>query len=155
MKAASDSQLGEEILRLVFELAERTRTHFDEVADGYGLTPTQAIVIMQLGEPIAMHELASALTCERSNITGLVDRLEKLDLVARQPGLRDRRVKTIVLTPAGSTLRAQLHERIYKDATPIKALNGPEKVNLADLLRKISGNADQDDTPRTCPTATT
>ena len=32
-----------------------------------------------------MHELATMLACDNSNVTGIVDRLEARGLVARQP----------------------------------------------------------------------
>ena len=59
---------------------------------------------MQLDEQegLPMHEIASLLACDSSNVTGIVDRLEARGLVTRRTAERDRRVKHIVPTPAGS-----------------------------------------------------
>ena len=45
-----------------------------------------------------MSELANALFCDNSNVTGIVDRLEERGLVRREAAEGDRRVKLLVLT---------------------------------------------------------
>lgn len=50
---------------------------------------------------IRMTDLADRVLLSKAGLTALVDRLEHRGLLARQPGRRDRRVKRIVLTPAG------------------------------------------------------
>jgi MarR family transcriptional regulator, 2-MHQ and catechol-resistance regulon repressor len=53
---------------------------------------------------IRMTDLADRVLLTRAGLTALVDRLEDRGLLARQPGRDDRRVKRIVLTPAGRDL---------------------------------------------------
>lgn len=50
---------------------------------------------------IRMTDLADRVLLSKAGLTALVDRLEDRGLLARQPGREDRRVKRIVLTPAG------------------------------------------------------
>jgi MarR family transcriptional regulator, 2-MHQ and catechol-resistance regulon repressor len=50
---------------------------------------------------IRMTDLADRVLLSKAGLTALVDRLEHRGLLARQPGREDRRVKRIVLTPAG------------------------------------------------------
>jgi MarR family transcriptional regulator, 2-MHQ and catechol-resistance regulon repressor len=50
---------------------------------------------------IRMTDLADRVLLTKAGLTALVDRLEARGLLARQPGREDRRVKRIVLTPAG------------------------------------------------------
>ena len=59
---------------------------------------------MQLDEQegLPMHEIASLLACDSSNVTGIVDRLEARGLVTRRTAERDRRVKQILPTPPAS-----------------------------------------------------
>ena len=52
-----------------------------------------------------MGRLAETLSCDASNVTGLVDRLESRGLVRRAPSAEDRRVKVLQLTPTGARLR--------------------------------------------------
>ncbi len=58
-------------------------------------------VLMQAGEPLSLGELAARLTCVRSNITQLVDRLEADRLVRRVEDPTDRRGKRAAVTPLG------------------------------------------------------
>jgi DNA-binding MarR family transcriptional regulator len=54
------------------------------------------------GESLPLSELAARLSCVRSNITQLVDRLEADGLVRRTDDPADRRTVRAVLTPLGS-----------------------------------------------------
>jgi DNA-binding MarR family transcriptional regulator len=58
-------------------------------------------VLVQAGEPISLSELANRLTCVRSNITQLIDRLENDGLVRRVDDPGDRRGKRAELTQLG------------------------------------------------------
>ncbi|MDQ6816957.1 MAG: MarR family transcriptional regulator [Actinomycetota bacterium] len=89
--------------------------------------------------PLPMHELASMLACDNSNVTGIVDRLEARGLVARQPYAQDRRVKHIVLTPLGVELRELMRSRIARAPDALGRLTAAEQRQLRDLLRKALG----------------
>jgi DNA-binding MarR family transcriptional regulator len=84
-----------------------------------------------------MNELAAVLACDSSNVTGLVDRLEARGLVARQPSPEDRRVKRVVLTPAGARLRAELLDRVGRPPDGFERLSRAEQRQLRDLLRRV------------------
>src|SRR6185437_4632356 len=77
-----------------------------------GLTPAhfRALSILDPDEPRPMRALAEALCCDASMATWLVDRLEERGLVERRTPPTDRRVKTIVLTSLGITIRERLRE---------------------------------------------
>src|SRR5262245_10237121 len=53
------------------------------------------------GESMPLSQLANRLSCVKSNITQLVDRLEADGLVARRPDPGDRRTRLAALTTAG------------------------------------------------------
>lgn len=78
------------------------------VAARHELTPQQVGLLRMLGEPVSMRELAEDRSCDPSNITGLVDRAERLGLVTRSPNPRDRRVRMLELTEEGRRMRARL-----------------------------------------------
>jgi DNA-binding MarR family transcriptional regulator len=78
-------------------------------------------VIIAEGQPISLRELAAKLSCVRSNITQLVDRLEKQGLVKRTDDPADRRGVLAEVTPSGRAryqagLKAvnKIHEAIGK-----------------------------------------
>jgi MarR family transcriptional regulator, transcriptional regulator for hemolysin len=57
--------------------------------------------LSEAGESLPLTQLAGRLSCVKSNITQLVDRLEADGLVARKPDPTDRRTKLAQLTAAG------------------------------------------------------
>lgn len=57
--------------------------------------------LQEAGEPLTLSELAERLSCVRSNITQLVDRLEADGLVRRVADPADRRSVRAELTPLG------------------------------------------------------
>ena len=69
---------------------------------GFDLSPAQCHVLHLLdpADAVTMGRLAATLSCDASNVTGLVDRLEANGLVLRRPAGHDRRVKVVELTSA-------------------------------------------------------
>ena len=92
---------------------------------------------MQPDRPIPMGRLAETLSCDASNVTGLVDRLESRGLVARQASPADRRVKVLVLTPTGARLRARLHQRLAAPPDPFQRLSESEQQALVRILERL------------------
>src|SRR5258708_4558395 len=90
------------------------REHLPASGAEFALSPVQCHVLhlIEPGRPVPMGQLAATLSCDASNVTGLVDRLESRGLVRREPSPGDRRVKVLQLTPTGSRLRAQLLRRM-------------------------------------------
>jgi len=93
---------------------------------------------MKPGEPLPMHELATMLACDNSNVTGIVDRLEARGLVARQPYALDRRVKHLALTALGAELQQQLLERMGRPPAGLRKLSPADQVKLRDVLRRAA-----------------
>jgi DNA-binding MarR family transcriptional regulator len=58
--------------------------------------------LAEAGEPLTLSELAARLSCVRSNITQLVDRLEADGLVRRVDDTTDRRSVRAELTTTGA-----------------------------------------------------
>src|SRR4051794_1466469 len=106
--ATATGTVQEQAWRLVLELFLAQRARLLAIAQEFGLSPPQAIALRQLepGRPMTMGEVAHALQCDNSNVTGIADRLEAAGLAERRPHGRDRRVKTLVLTEKGERIRA-------------------------------------------------
>ena len=84
-----------------------------------------------------MSRLADTLSCDASNVTGLVDRLESRGLVRRQPSARDRRVKVLHLTPTGARVRAQLLRQMTGGALPMSRLTLEQRRTLVKILEAL------------------
>ena len=132
---------AEEAWGLLRRLLLGERRRFLDAASELDLHPAQAGALLQMEPdgPLPMHELASMLACDNSNVTGIVDRLEARGLVARQPYAADRRVKHLVLTQLGVQLREQMRARIAPAPEALSRLSGAEQRQLRDLLRKALG----------------
>ena len=108
-------QLEMERLELEKDISDFLSQSFLELDEGerqlmkhFGLTLTQfwALVHLKDEEGRSLSELADLLICDKSNVTSLVDRLEKSGLAERKAGKNgDRRYIRVVLTPQGHQLR--------------------------------------------------
>src|SRR3954463_11452167 len=128
---------------LIAELFTSQRTRFLAIAGEFELAPAQlgALKALDPNEPVPMRELALALACDNSNVTGIVDRLEARGLVERRAAPHDRRVKMLVVTPAGADLRRQVKARMEEPPEHLKRLSAGEQEYLRDLLRKAMERA--------------
>ena len=108
------------------------------IASEFELAPAQVMALGRLepGRPCAMSELAGALRCDNSNVTGIADRLEARGLVERRAGEHDRRVKELHLTEAGAELRERLWERLSRPPEAIAGLSTEDAETLRDVLRR-------------------
>ena len=110
---------------------------------GYSVTPPQWGVLVALWEQdgLSLSELAKRSFFDGPTMTGIVDRLEKANLVERRRDSTDRRVISVYLTDEGRTLQAQLPT--LSDEANQEALNGltqREIDGFVDTLRKIIAN---------------
>ena len=136
MSAEADP-IADELGDLVFQVAGRLRGGFNAAAAEMGLPPAQALLLANLSEPTPMRELAVWLSCEPSNVTGIVDGLERRGMVARRPDPADRRVKHVVLTKEGERGRAELRARGQAQAQALFAPVAADKEHLRDLLAAV------------------
>ena len=125
------------LLQLMFEAKHRLA----DSAEKHGLTMMQAnvLAILEPDTPRPMSILSDKLGCDASNVTGLVDRLVKHGAIDREDNPNDRRVKNIVLTKAGSSLRTKIiNELAEAEQVRLQAvLSDDERQLFHDLLEHI------------------
>jgi len=115
------------------------REHLPSSEGEFDLSPIQCHVLhlIEPGRPLPMSRLAETLSCDASNVTGLVDRLESRGLVRRQPSPEDRRVKALQLTPRGARMRAQLLRRMARRSLPLSRLSRDKRRTLVKILEAL------------------
>jgi DNA-binding MarR family transcriptional regulator len=125
----------------MFELIHLSKRRFMAIASEFDLSPPQVMALRQLDpdEPKPMSELALALRCDNSNVTGIVDRLEDRGLVERRPGERDRRVKMLTITERGAQIRDALGARLSEPPEPLAGLTPEDQRALRDIMRRALG----------------
>lgn len=137
---------GTERLRLMqgvrlglLTVAERLRQNWTAHAAAVGLSTAQvnALLTLKPGEAVPMRSLAARLDYDASNLSVLIDRLERRGVVERRPDPGDRRVKALVLTPEGERLRAEFWQHLIEDPGPLGPLDESGLQSLAELLSAL------------------
>ena len=94
--------------------------------------------LVKAGEPLSLSECAAKMTCVRSNITQLVDRLEADGLVRRVEDPADRRAVRAAVTPLGVERQAAGARQVEKvQAEFSKTLSGVDHGALKRALSAI------------------
>lgn len=139
-KRPFDSLEQEAILNLL-RTSDWMDNRFGRLLRDYGITNSQYNVLRILrgeGQPLPSLEIADRMIQVVPAITGLIDRLEKQELVTRRRCAEDRRVVYVEITTKGFNLLKQLDtpvEEMHKGL--VGHLTRPELKELSRLLEKV------------------
>lgn len=146
-KRPFESPEQEAILNLL-RTSDQFQNRLGRLFREFDLTPSQYNVLRILrgeGKPLPSLEIAGRMIQVVPAITGLIDRLERQELVARRRCTEDRRVVYVEITPkALKTLKEldepleQLHRRL------IGHLRRAELKELSRLLEKARGSCEDE-----------
>lgn len=110
------ASLAEEAYLTVLRTAEVLERGVAELLRGYGLTATQYNVLRILrggpAEGLPCSEIGDRMITFESDVTRLLDRLQRLGWVERERDTADRRVVISRLTDAGRALVARLDQPV-------------------------------------------
>jgi DNA-binding MarR family transcriptional regulator len=122
----------------MFEVWRASKPFLETVATEFDMTPQQVYALRNLGgeRAITMSEFATLLGCDASNVTAIVDKLESRGLVERRSAATDRRVKALVLTPAGLAIHERVCERMQQPPPAIDNLSAADQEKLGDILER-------------------
>lgn len=131
-----------ELVVNLFYTYDVIHTRLAREAEREGLSTAAFNVLMILsryGEGgCPMHELGELLLVSRANVTGLVDCLERRNLVERTASEEDRRVRLVRMTDAGAGLLEGILPRHYGEVrASLQGLSVKEKSDLSKLLTKL------------------
>lgn len=111
-----------------------------KLAQEHGVTVPQLLCMLKIDElgPLTIKDLSEEVFLNPSTIVGIVDRLEKHDLFARERSVKDRRKVRILLTEKGREMVAQSPSPLQDSlAYSIEHLPELEKATIALSLEKI------------------
>jgi DNA-binding MarR family transcriptional regulator len=141
---------GSEAWSLMHWMMVTNKQRFFAMAQEFELAPQQMIALRMLGAgPRKMSELAQALFCDNSNVTGIVDRLEERGLVRREAAEGDRRVKLLVLTKEGERMRVEITQRMAEPPAAIASLSEQDQRALRDILKRALESVPEADVTET------
>jgi MarR family 2-MHQ and catechol resistance regulon transcriptional repressor len=130
-----------QLLRTADVVWNASRVFFER----WHITPSQFNVLNLLhseSSGLSQTELSRQLIMHRSNVTGLVDRLEKRGLVKRRDVAADRRAYRVLVTESGRRLLKQILPRYYESAERIWIGLSPRRVTeLTTDLTHVAGKA--------------
>jgi MarR family transcriptional regulator, organic hydroperoxide resistance regulator len=135
--AASDDDLNQQIADVFAELIKHAHDMGQGIATEFGLTGSDAMALFKLDAPMTMKELGLKMGCDPSYVTSIADALERHGLARREPSVRDRRSKNLVLTPDGVTVREKICHELMIRAPWCTSLGLSERRCLLDLMRKM------------------
>lgn len=107
----------------------------------FELTSRQYHTLQHLPQGTRRHltEMSELLFCDKSNVTGLVDRMVRDGLITRDRSEKDRRYLELKTTEQGNKLRSTsrvAHEAVINKR--FSCLNEDELAQLGQLLTKLS-----------------
>jgi DNA-binding MarR family transcriptional regulator len=135
--APSISPEGWEVADCFFELIGSIIGHAEQIAQRMCIPSPFVKALHMLERPMAMKELGKRMHCDPSFVTLIADMLEKRGLARREAHAADRRVKNLVLTEDGLTLKHRVEAEIVARMPWNRALDDAERVQLLALIRKM------------------
>jgi DNA-binding MarR family transcriptional regulator len=133
--------VADETMFLLMHAAGTIEKRLEDALGGVGLSLAKfgaLTFLVRAGEPLSLSECAAKMTCVRSNITQLVDRLEADGLVRRVDNPSDRRGVMAAATPLGverQAAGAKLVDEVKNQFT--KTLSGVDRDELTRALSAI------------------
>jgi DNA-binding MarR family transcriptional regulator len=112
--------------------------HSKELAKSHLVSEPQLSCLLALREygPLSLSKLAKYIFVKPSTVTGIIDRLEHKGLANRERTGKDRRVITIALTEAGSSLVDQAPPPIPKAI--VESLNNLSEKEIQEIVKSLS-----------------
>lgn len=134
--------LNHEALLSVVRTSSLMQKLSDRFFARFGLTDVQFNIMMILKDHspdgLSQQELSEQLIVTKSNVVGLIDRLEKAGHVRRDSHPTDRRYNQIVLTPKGEKLEAKVEAEYFKEVDRMmNALGAAQKKTLITAMERI------------------
>lgn len=115
--------------------------NFAMACNDLGISPGLfgVLVIVARNPGLTQTAIAQALGNDRSAMVAAVDRLEKMDLVERQPSQKDRRSYALYLTAHGESYYKVIEDRVKRHEDEFASLlKDGEKEWLIDILSRLT-----------------
>ena len=121
-------QFSRSLPMVLYRTLDAVMPRFRKIFNEFGLTEQQWRVLRVLWDEQAMtlNRLAALTLIPAPSLVGIVDRLERDQLVNRQRSEADRRKVNVVLTSQGSALEGDIMPRVASAYVELKQTVDPE-----------------------------
>ena len=127
----NESNSGTNVVRLFFVVSKNFKNFMRKIFEDSELTMPQTMVINTLFEEGEMKitDLSSKISLSNSTISGIIDRLERQQLVVRTRNEEDRRTVYVKVTPKFEEIHKGFQEKIEKRFNDLLREGTPEEIN--------------------------
>ncbi|HUP88134.1 MAG TPA: MarR family transcriptional regulator [Longimicrobiales bacterium] len=130
-----------QLLRSVIHIADTVQERLEKSLEPSGLSLAKLGALRHLAEarePLPLGQLAERISCVKSNVTQLVDRLEAEGLVKRVPDPADRRSVRAAITDEGlKRCQAGLQALEQAEGVVVSQLDLSDQATLTNLLTRL------------------
>lgn len=119
-----------EIVSLFFEVFKSFKRNMSKCFMDNGVTMPQGMVLSVLGHhgEMKISELSNAVHLSNSTISGIVDRLEKQQLVIRTRSTDDRRIVYVKASPKAAAFHEEHRDMVRKNLEGMLSKTSPEDI---------------------------
>lgn len=128
---------------IFFQMAKATQSairFWSQKVSQFNVTAAQSMVLMFLFEQdaITSRELGDRTQLDSATLTGIIDRLESIDLLERKPNPGDRRAIMVCLTNEGRDVAKKL-SALSVDANTefLESFTDTEEEHLRNFLQRL------------------
>lgn len=128
---------------VAYAFSEIMRTYCDEHDKSYVVTPPQwgVLALLYDNDGLTVGTLSQQRGIDPPTVTGIVKRLEQVELVERRHDREDRRVVKVYLTDEGRSITQSLYPlvRAFGDNT-LRDFSREEQAQFLSMLQRIVAN---------------
>lgn len=149
VKLTKTDELNHEVLVGMLRTSSMLLRVSDRFFSNYDVTNVQFNILMILkyddhkGEGLSQNQIGDLMVVTKSNVVGLVDRLEKAGYVVRKPHPEDRRINRVLLTPKGKKKLEDIEQQYFSEINHVmSSLTNDEKKAImlgTDKIRQYLG----------------
>lgn len=143
----ADQHDPDAILKSLRQITRRLSEHSHRLSRTSGLTTPQVLclkAVAELGDEATVAGVAQCVDMGAPTVSGVLDRLERQELVRRERGIEDRRRVFVRLTPEGrdriDELPGPLHDGL---ADRLEALPRDERARIGAVLASVAEMMEQ------------
>ena len=121
-------QFSHSLPMVLYRTLDAVMPRFRKIFNEFGLTEQQWRVLRVLWdqEAVTLNRLAAQTLIPAPSLVGIVDRLERDELVTRQRSEADRRKVNVVLTSQGAALEDDIMPRVASEYAELKRSVDPD-----------------------------
>ncbi|MEN2665857.1 MarR family winged helix-turn-helix transcriptional regulator [Listeria aquatica] len=103
----------------------------------------RVLALLKMQPEITQKKLGFLLDMRTQSLGELLSKLEKQELITREPSAEDRRVMNVKLTESGKERAEEMNQTDQQSGELFDCLSDEEKEKLAELLNKVSGHLEE------------